>query len=132
MKITDVRVILASPHEYPLLAYASLVLENCFAVHDLRVLTKGDRLFVSMPNRRRHLNCPGCQGKNPNQARFCCHCGQTIPLAVVTKLPSATTKVFTDIAHPINAQFRQQLETEILQHYQQCVTRAEVPRGEAG
>ncbi len=54
MKITSVKITIV-PNEERLKAYASITLDNCFVVHDLKVIRTDDKLFVAMPSKR-HKN----------------------------------------------------------------------------
>ncbi len=51
MEITEVKVYPAK--EGKLKAYATMVLDNCFIIRDLKVIESGKGLFVSMPSRRK-------------------------------------------------------------------------------
>ena len=72
-------------------AFASITLNDAFAVHNLKVIEKEDGPFVSMPAR-----------KNRDGA-------------------------FSDIAHPINREFRQYMESVVLSAYD--LERSENGRG---
>ena len=50
MKITDVGVRLEK--EKKLKAVASITIDECFVVHDIKVINGRDGLFISMPNRK--------------------------------------------------------------------------------
>lgn len=52
MKIADVRVRLINNEESKLKAVASITIEDCFVVHDIKVLEGNQGLFVSMPSRK--------------------------------------------------------------------------------
>lgn len=52
MKISDVRVRLIQNEESKLKAIASITIEECFVVHDIRVLEGKQGYFVCMPNRK--------------------------------------------------------------------------------
>jgi len=54
MKITSVKIIIV-PNENRLKAYASITFDDCFVVHDLKVIRTDDKLFVAMPSKR-HKN----------------------------------------------------------------------------
>lgn len=77
MKITDVRIRKVFT-EGPMLAVASLTLEDVFVVHDVKVIFANDRYFVVMPSRK---NADG---------------------------------TYRDIAHPITAEFRAEVEQAVL------------------
>jgi stage V sporulation protein G len=49
MKITEVRIRLAN--EDLVKAYASICFDDCFLIHDIRVIKSPTGLFISFPNR---------------------------------------------------------------------------------
>ena len=51
MEITEVKIYLSN--EGKLKAYATMVLDNCFIIRDLKVIRSDRGLFVSMPSRRK-------------------------------------------------------------------------------
>lgn len=51
MEITDVRVFAVEDEK--LKAYVSVVLDNCFMVNDIKIVSGRDGLFISMPSRKR-------------------------------------------------------------------------------
>ncbi len=51
MEITEVKVYPAN--EGKLKAYATMVIDNCFIIRDLKIIQSDKGLFVSMPSRRR-------------------------------------------------------------------------------
>ncbi len=51
MKITQVRIF--PVQEEKLKAFASIVLDDCFVVSDIKIIQGASGLFVSMPSRRR-------------------------------------------------------------------------------
>jgi len=51
MKITSVKITIV-PNEARLKAYASITLDDCFVVHDLKVINTDDKLFIAMPSKR--------------------------------------------------------------------------------
>ena len=54
MKITSVKITIV-PNEERLKAYASITLDDCFVVHDLKVIRTDNKLFIAMPSKR-HKN----------------------------------------------------------------------------
>lgn len=50
MKITDVRIRLKD--EEKLKGIASITIDECFVVHDVKIINGKDGLFVSMPNKK--------------------------------------------------------------------------------
>ena len=51
MQITDIRVRIVRNDE-KLKGVASITIDDCFVVHDLKVIAGPDQLFVAMPSRR--------------------------------------------------------------------------------
>ena len=84
MEITEVRI---SPSKGgKVRAFASIVIDDCFIINDLRVLEgREGQLYVSMPTRR----------SRNGQMR--------------------------DIAHPLNSQTRERIETRVLEEFQASV-----------
>ena len=52
MKITDVRVRLIQKEDSKLKAVASITFEDCFVVHDIKIIEGNDGLFIAMPSRK--------------------------------------------------------------------------------
>jgi len=52
MEITSIRIYRKDKEGSNLKAVASVILDDCFAVHGIKVIEKDDRLFLSMPNRK--------------------------------------------------------------------------------
>lgn len=51
MKITDIRIRLIQNAESKLKAVASITIDECFVVHDIKVLEGNQGYFVCMPSR---------------------------------------------------------------------------------
>lgn len=52
MKITDIRIRLIPNEDSKLKAVASITIDDCFVVHDIKVLEGNQGFFVSMPSRK--------------------------------------------------------------------------------
>lgn len=52
MKITDTRIRLVKKGDSKLKAVASITIDNCFVVHDIKIIQGAEKLFISMPNRK--------------------------------------------------------------------------------
>ena len=52
MKIGDIRIREVRNPEGKLKAVASVTIDDCFVVHDIKVLSGSDGLFIAMPSRR--------------------------------------------------------------------------------
>lgn len=83
MRITDVKIRKVFS-EGPMLAIASVTLEDVFVIHDVKVIFANDRHFIVMPSR-----------KNGDGS-------------------------YRDIAHPITASFRAELESAVLSAYEEA------------
>ena len=81
MNITDVRIRIVKKDDSKLKAVASITIDNCFVVHDIKVIEGQSGMFIAMPSR---------------------------------KTPDGE---YRDIAHPINSETRAQLQTLILEKY---------------
>ena len=80
MQITDIKI-RKFFDDGPMKAIVSVTLDDCLALHDVKVIYARDRYFIIMPSR-----------KNPDGT-------------------------YRDIVHPINAQFRAQLEEAVIDAY---------------
>ncbi len=52
MKITSVNVRKINKEGSRMKGIASVVLDDCFIVHDIRIIEKDNGLFIAMPNRK--------------------------------------------------------------------------------
>lgn len=52
MEITDVKVRIAKPDGGKLKAVASITIDGCFAVHDIKIIEGNAGLFIAMPSRK--------------------------------------------------------------------------------
>ena len=52
MNITEVRVRLVNKDESKLKAVASMTVDGCFVIHDIKVIQGNEGLFISMPSRK--------------------------------------------------------------------------------
>ena len=50
MNITEVRLV--NKEESKLKAVASMTIDNCFVVHDIKVIQGNEGMFISMPSRK--------------------------------------------------------------------------------
>ncbi len=66
MKVTDVKITIA-PNESRLKAYVSITLDDCFVIHDLKMIRNPDsnKTFVAMPSKRRKLKNSFCDIAHP-------------------------------------------------------------------
>lgn len=52
MKITDVRVRMVKKDDSKLKAVASVTFDDCFVVHDIKVIEGTEGFFIAMPSRK--------------------------------------------------------------------------------
>ncbi len=52
MKISDIRVRLVQKEDSKLKAVASMTIEDCFVVHDIKVIEGNEGYFIAMPSRK--------------------------------------------------------------------------------
>lgn len=52
MNITEVRVRLVNKEDSKLKAVASITIDSCFVVHDIKVIQGNEGMFISMPSRK--------------------------------------------------------------------------------
>ena len=52
MKITDVRVRIVKKDDSKLKAVASVTFDECFVVHDIKVIEGNEGYFIAMPSRK--------------------------------------------------------------------------------
>ena len=51
MKITSVKITIV-PNEERLKAYASVIFDECFVVHDLKIISSNEKVFIAMPSKK--------------------------------------------------------------------------------
>ncbi len=52
MKISDIRVRLVQKEDSKLKAVASMTIDDCFVVHDIKVIEGSEGYFIAMPSRK--------------------------------------------------------------------------------
>lgn len=52
MKISDIRIRIVKKDDNKLKAVASLTIDECFAVHDIKIIEGNQGLFIAMPSRK--------------------------------------------------------------------------------
>lgn len=114
MEITEVRIKLVQESQDRLLAFCSITLEGQFVVRDLKIIqgTKGP--FVAMPSRKLMDRCRKCGGKNALRSAFCNQCGGRLADDRAPKESDGRAKLYADIAHPINSECREMIQSAVL------------------
>lgn len=52
MKISDIRIRLVEKEDSKLKAVASITIDDCFVVHDIKVIEGKEGFFISMPSKK--------------------------------------------------------------------------------
>ena len=127
MEITEVRVRLVRNRDDRLKAFCSMTLDNEFVVRDIKVIEREGGYFVAMPSRKMSDHCARCRGKNHLGARFCSGCGATLPDNRAKRDLRGKAKLHADIAHPINAKCRRQIQDRLVRAYEEELERSKQP-----
>lgn len=121
MRITEVRIRLVNNEAAsagPLLAFASIVVDNGLMVHDLKVINNSARgPFVSMPSRKLTDQCPHCHRRNEFQSRYCKHCGWRLEPRRAPRGSDGRSMLHADIVHPINQESHDEVHRAVLAEY---------------
>ena len=116
MEITEIRVFLKEGQDKKLKAYTTVTFDNAFVVRNIKVIQGASGLFIAMPSRKMKFSCAKCNFKNEVGSRFCSQCGANLPPVQEDDKRDAKTE-HRDIAHPITQQFREYLQSNILEAY---------------
>ncbi len=118
MEITEVRVFLKEGQDKKLKAYATVTLDSVFVVRNIKVIQGVNGFFIAMPSRKLKFSCPHCNFKNEVGSKFCNQCAGSLPPQQPSNLEDNDSKSeHRDIAHPVTQQFRDQLQSKILECY---------------
>lgn len=52
LNVTDTKVRLVQKEDSKLKAIASIIIDDCFAVHDIKIIAGAEGVFVAMPSRK--------------------------------------------------------------------------------
>ncbi|MFH1771883.1 MAG: septation protein SpoVG family protein [Candidatus Omnitrophota bacterium] len=116
MDITEVRISLRDNEGKRLKAYVTVTFDNSFVVRNIKVVEGNNGLFVAMPAKKLKQFCPRCGKKVDVGSRFCSSCGVQLPIP--PKDMSANRQAtHQDLAHPINQEFRDYLQSKVLDAY---------------
>ncbi|OGX33766.1 MAG: hypothetical protein A2787_07890 [Omnitrophica WOR_2 bacterium RIFCSPHIGHO2_01_FULL_48_9] len=117
MEITEIRVFIKEGPDKKLKAYATVTFDNAFVVRNIKVIQGASGLFIAMPSRKLKTQCPKCAFKNEVGSKFCNKCGHSLPPEHQQMVD--TKAEHRDIAHPISKDFREYLQSKILEAFQQ-------------
>lgn len=124
MNISEIRVKLLPRHTDKLRGFASITIDDCIVVRDIKVIDGGRGMFVAMPSRKLCDRCASCGGKNHMRARYCNDCGTRLAQDRAETDERGRPRMFADIAHPINQAARDLVQNAVLEAYTAEVARS--------
>ena len=114
MEITEVRIKLIDSAEDRLRGFCSVTFDDCFVVRDLKIIEGNNGPFVAMPSRKLTSNCYKCRTKNHLRASYCNNCGSRLKNDHIEHDHGGRAKLYADIAHPVNADCREQIQSRVI------------------
>jgi stage V sporulation protein G len=141
MQLSEIRINLCDTNGGGgrLKAFCSLTFDNSLVIRDVKLIEGNDGLFLAMPSRKLCDRCRRCGDKNHLRARYCNHCGMRLDENRHLRYRNGNAahghggggndrlKLHADIAHPINADTRLELERRVLLAYQEELERSKLP-----
>ncbi len=116
MEITEIRVFVKESQDKKLKAYTTVTFDNVFVVRNIKIIQGSNGLFIAMPSRKLKAPCPKCKFKNEIGSKFCNQCGSSINIQEKDAEEDSKTE-HRDIAHPVTKDFREYLQSKILEAY---------------
>jgi DNA-binding cell septation regulator SpoVG len=95
------------------LALVQVEFDHCLVIKDIRIVKAGDNLIVAMPSRKKQIPCGNCGQRNVLGSAFCGQCGGQLPAD-----KTLARRIHSDVAHPVNAAFRNYLVQEIFREFE--------------
>ncbi len=127
MEITEVRIKLMEDSDDRLQAFCSITFDNSFVVRDLKIIDGTNGPFVAMPSRKLTSHCHQCGSKNHLKAQYCNQCGARLREDRTVRDAEGRAKLYADIAHPINSQCREMIQSRVIVEYRNELERAKQP-----
>jgi stage V sporulation protein G len=119
MNITEIRIKLLLSQRDKLRGFASITVDNCLVIRDIKIIEGARGLFVAMPSRKLCDRCPACAAKNHIRARYCNDCGERLSEERGGIDERGRPRLYADITHPINQDARDRVQTAVLSAYQE-------------
>jgi stage V sporulation protein G len=127
VEITEVRIKLMEDSDDRLQGFCSITFDDCFVVRDLKIIEGANGPFVAMPSRKLTAHCPQCGCKNHLRAAFCNQCGLRLKDDLAIKDQEGRSKLYADIAHPINSECREMIQERVIAEYRTEKVRSQQP-----
>jgi len=117
VKITEVRIKLMEDSSDRLRGFCSITFDDAFVIRDLKIIEGVNGPFVAMPSRKLTGHCGNCGCKNHLRASYCNQCGIKLKPLPIDRGPDQRAKLYADIAHPINSECREQIQSRVIDEY---------------
>jgi len=127
MNITEVRIKLMEDSDDRLQAFCSITFDDSFVVRDLKIIEGSSGPFVAMPSRKLTSHCNNCGSKNHLRAGYCNGCGQPVKEDHSHRDADGRSKLYADIAHPINSQCREMIQNRVITEFEAELQRSSQP-----
>src|ERR1700680_2708636 len=127
VELTEVRIKLMEEASETLQAFCSITFDNSFVIRDLKIIEGANGPFVAMPSRKLTAHCPQCGCKNHLRAPHCNQCGVRLKEDRAIKDEEGRTKLYADIAHPINSACREMIQERVIREFEVELGRSKLP-----
>lgn len=127
MDVTEIRIKLMEDSDDRLQAFCSITFDDCFVVRDLKIIEGSNGPFVAMPSRKLTARCRSCGCRNYLRAQFCNQCGKPLSSRASDDEDDGHSKLYADIAHPINTDCREMIQQLVIDEYEREVDMADEP-----
>jgi len=127
MQVSEVRIKLAQNPQDRLLGFCSITFDEAFVIRDLKIIEGARGPFVAMPSRKLTDRCRDCGGKNPFRAAYCNQCGVRLSDNRAPKDDKGRAKLYADIAHPINSDCRELIQSAVIVAFNAEIVLAQQP-----
>ena len=125
MEVTEVRVFLKEGQDKKLKAYTTVTFDHALVIRNIKVIQGAEGMFIAMPSRKLKFSCPKCNFRNEVGSKFCSKCGALLPSEQKAEDDDADAKSqHRDVAHPITKEFRDYLQTKVLEAYKKEAQRS--------
>ena len=124
MKLTEIRIKLLFSARDKLRGFASITIDDCLVVRDIKIIEGGRGLFVAMPSRKLCDRCPACAAKNHIRARYCNDCGARLSEERGDLDERGRPRLYADISHPINQDSRELVQASVIRAYYEELERS--------
>lgn len=129
MRLSEIKIHLCPPGSGRLKAFCTITIDQGFVIRDVKIIQGDDGLFIAMPSRKLCDHCPRCHEKNHLRARFCNQCGTRLNenRYLNYRLGPNRLKLHADIAHPIHARARSEIEKQLFDAYEREIELSRQP-----